>query len=276
MIKNEKNEILNIAIKVAQKAGQVILDFYGKDYDLEFKKNETPLTSADLASNEIIISHLKKTGIPILSEESEDDPARFKAEYVWIVDPLDGTKDFINQTGEFTVMIALVERQDNNKYRPVLGLIYKPLGDVLYYALKGEGAWIQHEEKELKQIKVSGKFKNDFLIMLTSRSHSTDMEKKVALKLNVQKTIAKGSSLKAALVASGEGEFNFNPSPKTQEWDICASDIIIHEAGGKFTDIQGDIIFYNKKNTSNKNGYLLSNGLIHNNIIQEIKNFLVN
>ena len=150
------------------------------------------------------------------------------------------------------------------------------MGDVLYYALKDEGSWIQHKEKEIKQIKVSGKFKNDFLIMLTSRSHSTDMEKKVALKLNVQKTIIKGSSLKATLVALGEGEFNFNPSPKTQEWDICASDIIIYEAGGKFTDIQGDIIFYNKKNTSNKNGYLLSNGLIHNNIIQEIKNFLIN
>jgi 3'(2'), 5'-bisphosphate nucleotidase len=274
MTKKEKNDLLQIAIKVSKKAGQTILDFYGKEYKLKYKKDNSPLTSADLASNKIIISILRKTQIPILSEEDEDkkNTQRFGSDYVWIVDPLDGTKDFINQTGEFTVMIALVEKQKNKKYRPILGIIYKPLDDDLYYALENKSAWLKHGIEKTQQIKVSQKTKNDFLTMLTSRSHSTDLEKEIAIKFNVKKTIAKGSSLKACFVAEGEGEFNFNPSSKTQEWDVCASDIIIHEAGGKFTDTKGNLINYNKKNTANKNGYLVSNGLIHDDIIFEINN----
>ena len=271
MTKQEKNDLFKIAKRAAKEAGQVILSFYGKDYKLEYKEDEAPLTSADVGSNKAIVSHLEKTAIPILSEELDDDLIRLDADYVWIIDPMDGTKDFINQTGEFTVMIALVEKQKNEQYRPVLGLVYKPLGDVLYYALEGEGACIQYKDKEAEQINVSQKSENDFLIMLTSRNNSTDLEKKVVDSLNIKKTIPKGSSLKACFVAEGKGEFNFNPSPKTQEWDICASDIIVHEAGGIFSDIKGNIISYNKKDTSNLNGYLASNSLVYNKVIKEIK-----
>jgi len=255
---------------IIRRAGTKVLSFYGKNYEVKNKENNSPLTEADLASNEILMTGLKQFGYPILSEEDDSDKSRFESERVWIIDPLDGTKDFIQETGEFTIMLALVEKQDD-KYRPALGMIYQPVVDNLYYAIQNKGAFVINKEKKISKLQVSNKNINDEVIMLTSRSHSTDLEKKVAEELNIKKIKTFGSSLKACLIAEEKGEVNFNPAPFTWEWDVCASDIIICEAGGELTDIFGKKMKYNKKNTKNLNGYLASNGIIHKDILREIK-----
>lgn len=259
--------------KYAFLSGKNILDYYGKDCEIMDKGNDSPLTKADLASNKILMEGLGKFGFPILSEEGKDDKARLNAKYAWIVDPLDGTKDFMQKTNEFTVMAALVKRRENDQYRPVLGLIYQPVAAISYYAISGQGAWMGKNGCTPRGIEVSPETDWEKITMLTSRNHSTELEKKIAEKLKIKNIKACGSSLKACLIAEGRGHVNFNAAPFTWEWDVCAADLIVHEAGGKFSDINGDKIFYNKKNPRNKQGYIASNKAVHKEIVLNIKKF---
>ena len=122
----------------------------------------------------------------------------------------------------------------------------------------------------LRRLNVSSESQWKNVTMLTSRNHTTDTEKSVSRKLGITKIKTFGSSLKACLIANGDGHVNFNPAPYTWEWDVCASDIIIHEAGGKFTDSKGELFNYNKKNARNKHGYVATNSVIHKEIINSI------
>ncbi|MEA3449526.1 MAG: 3'(2'),5'-bisphosphate nucleotidase CysQ [Patescibacteria group bacterium] len=264
----EKN--FNIAKNAIKLAGVKVLNFYGKLKNTKYKQNNSPLTQADLASNRILLKRLKISGIPVLSEEGQDDLSRLNSDKIWIIDPLDGTKDFIQESGEFTIMIALVEKNVNNFYRPILGLIYQPVKKILYYATKDRGAWQELDDKQTA-MRVSRRADWSDVIMLTSRNHSTDIEKNLALDTGINKIKVFGSSLKACLVACGEGDFNFNPAPHTWEWDVCASDLIVYEAGGRFSDCRGDLINYNKKDPRNNNGYLASNVLVYEKVINRIK-----
>ncbi len=267
----ELDILLDKVIKIANQAGEKILTYYGQDLDIKDKGNNSPVTKADIASNEIIVTELRKLNIPILSEEGVNDDNRFDSDYVWIIDPLDGTKDFIQETGEFTIMIGLVEKQDSGKYRPILGVIYQPATKEVYYALKNNGAWLLSSNNKLRKLTVSEEKISSKAQMLTSRNHTTDLEKKIAEKLDIRKIKTYGSSLKACLIADKKGDINFNPAPFTWEWDICASDIIVHEAGGLFTDTKGKLFSYNKKDPRNNHGYVASNGIIHDDIIASIK-----
>ncbi len=260
------NKNFNIAKTAIKIAGAEVLNFYGKLKNIEYKQNNSPLTQADLASNQILLSELKKTGIPVLSEEGQDNLSRLNANKVWIIDPLDGTKDFIQKTSDFTIMIALVEKNKKNIYRPIIALIYQPVKKILYFAVKNEKAWQEFNNGKKKKIQASKRSNWNDIIMLTSRNHSTELEKTIALNLGINKFKAFGSSLKACMIANGTGDLNFNPSPHTWEWDVCASDLIIHEAGGKFTNCKGELFTYNKKVTRNNNGYLVSNSIVHDKI----------
>lgn len=286
---NEYTKIIEKVEDIIIKAGEVVLSYYDTDYkvndknddnhEIENKENfdveNSPVTIADIESNKVIISGLTSFNYPVLSEEGVDDNKRFESEYVWIVDPMDGTKDFIQKTGEFTIMIALVKRKGINKYRPVLGLIYQPVNKTLYYAVEGEGAWKKRIEENAERMQVSDKKDLTSITMLTSRNHSSDLEKLVAKDLGIINIKTYGSSLKACLIANKTGEVNFNPSNKTKEWDICASDIIIHEAGGRFSDIEGNLINYNKKDVANEQGYLATNFEVFGSIVSQIKKNLL-
>jgi 3'(2'), 5'-bisphosphate nucleotidase len=265
------NEYFKIAKNAVKLAGLEVLNYYGKHINIEYKRNNSPLTQADLASNKILLNLLKETSIPVLSEEGKDDLSRLNSEKVWIIDPLDGTKDFIQESGEFTIMAALTEKNKPNIYRPIIGLIYLPVKKILYFAIKGEGAWQELDNGKKKKLQVSARLDWEDIIMLTSRNHSTDLEKTVAMNLGINKFKSFGSSLKACMIAANEGDLNFNPAPYTWEWDVCASDLIICEAGGKFTDILGSEFDYNKKDPRNINGYFASNGLIHDKILEQLK-----
>lgn len=265
------HKLFEEVLPIITQAGEKILSYYGQVEDMKTKGEDSPVTRADLESNKILIKGLQKFGYPILSEESSDDKSRLVTERVWIIDPLDGTKDFLQETGEFTVMVGLVDKNEKGKHRPVLGVVYQPVSKIFYCAIKGGGAWARHEEIKPRRLRVSTEDNWSNVTLLTSRHHSTDLEKEIANKLNIPNIATYGSSLKACLIAEQKGHINLNPAPFTWEWDVCASDIIIHEAGGRFTDSQGEKIMYNKDNPKNEKGYLASSGTLHDAILEQIK-----
>ncbi len=260
-------------IKIAKKAGNIAMRFYNKDYVIEQKQNKTPVTEADIAVNDFLIKELSIYNYPILSEEVKDNfEKRENADFVWIIDPLDGTSDFIQKTGEFSIMIGLV----NKKGESVLGVVYAPVLDELYYAQKDGGVYFCHpglqgelssaqERGDLgcdsgsrQQIQVNkNQIKNG--TMLVSRNHLGKYEQKIAKKHNMKQIPAGSAGLKICWIAKGEAELYINSSNKSGLWDLCASDIILQEAGGCVCDMDDNEIRYNEREVMLKKGYITSN-----------------
>ena len=246
---NINEELLKIS-NISVEAGRIILDYYNKNLNITFKADESPLTQADLASNKLITDTIKKItpNIPILSEEEfiEWDVRKEWKKY-WLIDPLDGTKEFIKKNGEFTVNIALIE---NN--RPTLGVIYAPVSNELYFAKKNFGSYKILTSKKLNTLdnatKISIKInKTNKVKIIGSRSHSNPiLQKWVSKNFNDFQILQKGSSLKFCLIAEGFADIypRFGP---TSEWDIAAGHIILEEAGGKLKSIDNKEILYNEK-----------------------------
>jgi len=239
-------EILNIAID----AGNEILKFYNKDIIIKSKEDNSPLTIADINSNNIIINKLKNIdiSIPILSEESLVNWSERKSwRKYWLIDPLDGTKEFINRNGEFTVNIALIE-----KNHPIFGVIYAPAKSLLYYAIRNNGAFKTNTSlkiNNLDQFKIikSNKKQSDPIKVIGSRSHS-NIEFTNWLKNNLDnyELVKAGSSLKFCLIAEGYADIYPRLGP-TSEWDIAAGHIILEEAGGSISNLDKNKILYNTK-----------------------------
>ena len=256
---------LDIAIKAAKEAGDAILEIYQGDYKTTTKTDDSPITDADLKSNEIIKEILLQTDHIILSEEDEDDQSRLSKEFVWIVDPLDGTSDFIDKTGEFTVMIALIQNK-----KPILGVIAWPTENTLFVAQKGSGAF-RYSNDEWKKISVTKVTDISKCRIVGSRHHLSDREKSFIKKLGIEDFTSIGSSLKVGKISSGEAEAYITTTNKMKEWDSAASYCIISEAGGKMTDMLGNDITYNNKDVFHQNGILVTNGIIHEKIVDEFK-----
>ena len=251
MYKKHLNEFLLPVCNIAVQAGLIINTYYKTNLKVSFKDNKSPLTEADIASNKLIIDSLFKlnSDIPILSEETLVDWHLRKDWYkYWLIDPLDGTKEFINQNDDFTVNIALIE---NNK--PVLGIIYAPALSLLYYGSLDNGSYKLNSVKELKSLSQSVKIrckkknKSDKINVIGSKSHfNQEVEtwtKKNFINFDI---IKKGSSLKFCEIAEGKADIypRFGP---TSEWDIAAGNIILSEAGGSIESIDGKKILYNNK-----------------------------
>jgi 3'(2'), 5'-bisphosphate nucleotidase len=258
-------ELLTTAITAAIEAGKGILDVYSlAAIDVEFKDDRTPLTQADRVSNDIIAKHLANTNIPMLSEEdsrTHDYLTRSKWNKCWIVDPLDGTKEFIKRNGEFTVNIALAE---NGK--PILGVIYTPVLDVLHFAAEGIGAFrlekvfSMNAENyfSLAQKMPLQQLPEKFTIV-GSRSHAspetdayvTEQRKKYG----EVDFVAAGSSLKFTLIAEGKAHVYPRFAP-TMEWDTAAGQVIVEQAGGSVVDWPSkNQIAYNRQEL--RNGWFL-------------------
>ena len=262
---SDKFPELDIAIKAAQKAGDVILEIYKGEFEEFTKKDDSPITEADLKSNEIIKEILSQTKHKILSEEDKDDQSRLSEEIIWIVDPLDGTSDFIDKTGEFTVMIALVKNK-----KPILGVISWPTEKTLFAAQEGKGAF-RYSNEEWKKITVTATDELSKCRTVGSRHHLSDKEKSFIKQLGIEDFTSIGSSLKVGKIASGEAEAYITTTNKMKEWDSAASHCIISEAGGKMTDMSGNEISYNNKEVHHQNGILVTNGIIHQTIVDEFK-----
>ena len=263
---NLEKELI-VAKSLALDAGKRILEIYElNEQDVMIKQGKSPVTKADLESNKIII-----TGIQfffpdhgILSEETIDDKERLNKDFVWIIDPLDGTKEFIKRNGEFTVNIALTY-----KGRPVLGVIYAPVLDQLFYASLNKGAFVQERREKERKINVSKRIELNKFILIISRSHASEKIEKIIDKIRFSEIKKKGSSLKGCMIANGDADVYYRTGP-TNEWDVCAFDILIKEAGGKVTDLEGNELKYNKKNTL-INGFLVSNNQIHEKLLDLVK-----
>lgn len=262
MIENKKLllDICNIAVR----AGNEILNFYNKDIEVTHKDDSSPLTKADLASNKLIIDQLNNLdlGIPILSEESLVDwKIRKKWSKYWLIDPLDGTKEFIKNNGEFTVNIALIQ---NNS--PILGVIFVPAKSTLYFALKKYGSFslntslVLNSLDEAKKITVTKK--SNIVRVIGSRSHSNNtFTDWIDKKFPNAEIVQAGSSLKFCLIAKGDADIypRFGP---TSEWDIAAGHIILNEAGGKILTLDNKEIFYNEKESVLNPEFIASNNAI--------------
>ena len=256
---------LEIAVNAAIKAGETILDIYDRNFRTTTKTDDSPVTDADFKSNEIIKKILSKTDYSILSEEDIDDPKRLSENTIWVIDPLDGTSDYIDKTGEFTIMISLIK---NNE--PILGVIGWPTEKTLFVAQKGSGAF-RYSNNEWTKISVSKISDLSLCRTVGSRHHLTDKEKNFIKKLGIVNFSSIGSSLKVGKISSGEADAYITTTDKMKEWDSAASHCIVHEAGGKMTDMLGNDISYNNKDVYHHNGILVTNGLLHDKIVKEFK-----
>ncbi len=250
---------LKTAIKAIKKAGKKILKIYQKDYKTFYKKDTSPVTEADLISEKIILSKLKKFNYGILSEEKDDNKARLNKEKVWIIDPLDGTNDLLDKTGQFSIMIGLVKDK-----RPILGIVYQPTKDKLYFARENQGTYLKKGKQKPKKLTVSNISDLSKSHFVVSRSHLDKKTKKVLQDNKVKKITPTGSvGVKIGKIVEGKAEGYISLSNKTGQWDICAPQIILEQAGGKLTDLNGQKYIYNRKQLKNKNGILATNRKIH-------------
>jgi len=258
----------NLAIDAVTKAAKTVMDVYKKNFSTSLKDDKEPITEADIQSNQIIEKILSESGYPILSEESKDQKEkRLDANKVWIIDPLDGTTDFVNKTGEFTIMIALV--LDHN---PIMGVICSPSKNTLYVAQKDQGAH-QFLENKWERVHVSQTTELKQCMGVGSRFHLSDLERNFLKVLCISNFTSRGSSLKVADISSGKADLYFTTTDKIKQWDTAASNCIVTEAGGKMTDMLGQILNYNTETVNHKNGILVTNGIIHNQIIQKYAEF---
>jgi len=245
-------------------AGEKVREIYDTDFEVDKKDDNSPITKADLESNKILKSVLEKTRIPILSEEDVDDKSRLASKKVWIVDPLDGTQDFVNRTGEFTILVGLVEN-----HVPVMGLVYLPIKKILYFAEKGMGAFC-YDLNKWEKISVRKVEEISSCLALVSRHHLSGKERKILDHLGITNTATVGSTLKVMEISSGRGDVYLTTTNKMSQWDTCASWCVISEAGGKMTDVSGKELVYNTEIVKHENGLLVTNGFVHEMVISKI------
>lgn len=241
--------------KIARDAGDEILDVYGTEFSVDVKEDKSPLTEADRRGNDVIVKALESLypDIPIISEETKtvDYSERKDWEYFWLVDPLDGTKEFVKRNGEFTVNIALVHRDT-----PVLGVVFQPVGDRMFWASKGSGAWLSENQGESLPLTGGEHYSNkDQVTVVASRSHLTQEVQDFVNGLKTEgkevEFLSAGSSLKLCLVAQGKADVYPRLGP-TMEWDTGAAHAIALESGRKvLADGTGLPLIYNKENLLN-------------------------
>ena len=242
-------KLIKIAKEASIEAGKAILEVYNSnDFNVELKGDASPLTRADKKAHDVIVTFLSKTGLPILSEEGRDIPfeERKNWDHFWMVDPLDGTKEFIKRNGEFTVNIALIK--DN---RSIAGVVYVPVTEKLYWAINGQGSFLQ-EQKTVTQLKSNSiSLSQSGLKVVASRSHLNEDTQEFLDSLIEPEIVSMGSSLKLLAIAEGEADVYPRFAP-TMEWDTAAADAIVQESGAKVLHKdQKEQMAYNKENLLN-------------------------
>jgi len=261
-------KIIDKVIKLSQEAGKAILDIYNSDTSYKIKSDNSPLTKADLTSNKIITDYLKKLtpSIPILSEEESKIPFKIRSSWdeYWLIDPLDGTKEFIKKNGEFTVNIALI-----NKSRPIFGVIYIPVTGEIFWGSKYNGSFTKKDGMD--PIQINTNTRNDRIRIVTSRSHSANELEYFTGKIKKYETISVGSSIKFCLIANGKADIYLRLG-KTSEWDTAAGDAILRYAGGNTVNFKNESLIYNSKASLINPAFIAtSNKLLSEKIIKASK-----
>ncbi|KAA3629065.1 MAG: 3'(2'),5'-bisphosphate nucleotidase [Proteobacteria bacterium] len=247
----QPEQLLDPVRDIAIEAGHAIMEIYGRAFDIDEKTDGSPVTTADMRAHAIIANRLERLtpDVPVLSEESSDTVFEARRDWrrFWLVDPLDGTKEFIRRNGEFTVNIALIEGAS-----PVLGVVYTPAQDIVHQAAEGAGA--QRIAGGTSTGIRCRSFDRREVCLVASRSHAGAAvdRYRAALEQDVDRvrTTSMGSALKICLVAEGAADIYPRLGP-TSEWDTAASHCVLNEAGGRLTDVHGHDLSYNKKSLLN-------------------------
>lgn len=255
---------LEIASDAIRCAGAQVAAIYARVPAVEWKEGREPITEADRVSNQIIVAALR-AAFPddgLLSEETADDGSRLRRTRVWIVDPLDGTQDFVNRTEEFTVMIGLAIEG-----RPALGLVYQPMADRLFVGQPEVGAWLE-ERGQRTELSVSTESRPAAMRLVVSRSHRSPLVEQVRAALGIHEEQPCGSvGLKVSLLATRAVDLYLHPAPGIKEWDVCAPHAILLAAGGQMTDCWGRPFVYNQREVRKRWGVIASNGCVHHLIV---------
>jgi 3'(2'), 5'-bisphosphate nucleotidase len=256
---------LEAAKDLARRAGDILLEHYGQSISLQWKGRGNPVTAADQAASRFITGELKQR-FPkdaVLSEEETDNKTRLAASRVWIVDPMDGTTEFVAHRDEFAVMIGLAIHG-----KPVMGVIYQPTETKLYYAAAGSGAFMEQRDTR-RLLRVSPEADVSALVVAVSRTHDSARAKQVRDALQIRRTLRFGSAgLKIGKICEGIAHLYLVLGAGTSQWDTCAPEAILHEAGGRITDVLGNPLQYNVAEPQNLRGLVASNGVIHERVIE--------
>jgi 3'(2'), 5'-bisphosphate nucleotidase len=270
---------LGVGLELARRAGEAALAFYGKPMRVEHKEEfDEPVTQADRTVNELIVRHLRETfpADGILAEESVDTSRRIGRERVWMIDPIDGTRGFIAGTGDFCVQIGLAVAG-----RAALGVLYAPATDVLYWAARGHGAWVLRPTSEAgkspqaERLGVTRETEPGRMRLAESRSHRGPRMESLVRALGVRAEVRSHSvGIKVGLLVERQADLYIHLSPKTKQWDTCAPEAVLAEAGGRMTDIWGGPLSYNTPDVLNRNGLVASNGAGHEEVIARLRPLL--
>ncbi len=237
---------MNDIMALSREAGECILEVYDTDFDVTHKSDNTPLTAADIAAHNSILEALGKLtpDVPVLSEESTGIPFEERAGWdrYWLVDPLDGTREFVKRNGEFTVNIALIDRHES-----VLGVVYAPVTGITYYASRGNGAFKRMPDGETVSLQTRRKTPGKTIVAGSRSRHGHSLEVFLE-KIGAYEIISLGSSLKSCLVAEGGADIYPRLGP-TSEWDTAAAQCIVEEAGGRITTTDMQSLRYNTKDS---------------------------
>ncbi len=266
----EAESILAALVEIAREASQIVEEVYARPFEVDYKGPKDPVTEADRRANALICERLEArfSGIPVVAEESA--PSAFagfrKAERVFFVDPLDGTREFVKRNGEFAVMIGLCDGD-----RATVGVIHCPTENRSYGGIVGQGAWRFTTDGARTPIAVSGQRVLGKARAVASRSHRTeDMERALQI-LGAGEIITLGSAgLKGVAVARGDAEAYVAPGYAGKRWDACAADALVSAAGGRFTDSYGQPIDYRGEKLANDRGVLATNGQLHDALLARL------
>jgi len=264
-------EITAIARKVAWGAADILRAYYrgtANDGNLEISnKKDGPVTAADLAANHYILEHLQaaltREDFGYLSEETykAQGSKPVPKDWVWIIDPLDGTRDFIEKTGEYAIHIALTYQR-----KPMVAIVAIPEAEKLYFAAKGQGTFVETRDGAVRPIRVSGRNKIADLTSVTSRSHRNQRLNKMLARIPFKEQKMMGSvGGKISTILEGKCDVYISLSGKSapKDWDFAAPDLVLTEAGGKFTSFEGEALTYNNEDVSQWGGLMASNGNCH-------------
>jgi 3'(2'), 5'-bisphosphate nucleotidase len=267
---------ITIACELAREAGAILLAHYHSPFLVEQKINALQeieeVTAADREANDLIVRRLlmefPEDGI--LAEESKDTERRLEKDRVWLIDPMDGTKNFIQRDGDFAVQIGLAVGG-----QVVAGAVYQPDRDTLYRAVSSGGAWIETKDAAARRMSVSTQTNPREMVLASSRSHRSPRMERVVNLFGFKSEVRRGSvGVKIGLITEQQADLYLHLSPSTKQWDTCAPEIILHEAGGQLTDLFGQPLRYNGVRIDNRNGIVATNGAAHDVVIEKLRPLL--
>jgi 3'(2'), 5'-bisphosphate nucleotidase len=270
VIGRQIEQVLEEVLAISARAAATIREIYKHPFAVEFKIGDDPVTIADRQANEIIVAGLTAAfpGIPVVAEES--DPASYvawqKADTVWFVDPLDGTRDFVKRNGEFVVMIGLAQHG-----KALLGVIECPADGRRFAGAEKFGSFEIMPDGKWRKLAVSSTTDPAAAQMVVSRSRPSDVLDRAAARLGLAKTKVGSAGLKALRVACGEADLYAHMGPAGYRWDACAPEAIARGAGARITDVNGDPYDYAAEHLENRTGIVISNGHLHEAVLAAIR-----